>query len=83
MSFTATSFIPQSAQANSDAPRVFSYATADTLASTKGAAYFDGGIDYGLKDNDVVLVSAVDGVSFLSITISGTDTTTGSANDFA
>lgn len=87
MAFTPATFIPQSSMANSDAPRVFSYATGDTLATAKGANYFDdaasltGGL--GLKDLDVVYVSAGDGFSFLSVSITAGAVTVGAANDFA
>ena len=85
--FTPETFIPSSSMANSDAPRLFCYATADTLATAKGANYFDlaaaltGGL--GLKDLDLVYVNAVDGVSFLSVSITAGAVTVGAANDFA
>ena len=87
MALSPETFIPSSAMANSDAPRMFCYSTGDTLATAKGANYFDnaaaaiGGL--GLKDADIILVNAVDGVSFLSIGVSAGVATTASANDFA
>jgi len=87
MSFTPATFIPNSSMANSDAPRIFSYATGDTLASAKGANYFDlaasitGGL--GLQDLDVIYVTASDGFSFLSMSVTAGAATTGAANDFA
>lgn len=87
MAFSAETFIPNSSMANSDAPRIFSYGTADTLATAKGANYFDlaaattGGL--GLKDLDVIYVSAGDGFSFLSVSITAGAVTVGAANDFA
>ena len=87
MAFTAETFIPNSSMANSDAPRIFSYATGDTLAAAKGANYFDaaasttGGL--GLKDQDVILVNASDGVSFLSMSVTAGAATVGAATDFA
>ena len=87
MAFTADTFIPNSAMANSDASRIFSYSTADPMATAKGASYFDlaaaptGGL--GLTDGDVILVTAADGVSFLYIGVSAGVATTSLSNDFA
>ena len=41
MALTQETFLPLSAQANSDAPRMFAYATADNAAVVEGANYFD------------------------------------------
>lgn len=87
MAFTADTFIPNSSMANSDASRIFSYTSADTLATIKGANYFDnasavtGGL--GLTDGDVILATASDGVSFLAMSVTAGAATLGSANDFA
>jgi len=89
MAFESTNFIPQSAQANSNAPRVFSYTSdSDNLAAVKAASYFDdaavttGGL--GLKDGDVIYVKASDASSFLDMAVSGAGVATvNSANDFA
>lgn len=86
MAFIGDDFVRSSAQANGLV--MHSYQTVDSLADTKAANYFDpasstsGG--YGLKDGDFILVSAVDGVSFLKMDVdsSGAATTT-AANDFA
>ena len=89
MAFTAANFVPSSAMANSDAPRMFAYATSgDTLATVKGANYFNTASDptggYGLTNGDVIFVSASDGESFLFIAVDGSgNATTASANDFA
>jgi len=88
MSFSASEFIRLSAQANSDAAAVFVYRTAaDNLAATKAANYFDdaaastGGL--GLKNDDVILVQATDGTSFLEVDVTAGAVTTTAANDFA
>ena len=87
MAFTPASFIPNSAMGNSDASRIFSYTTADTLASAKGANYFDAAADptggLGLTDADVILVTASDGTSFLQMGVTAGVATTALANDFA
>jgi len=41
MAFTATTFIPLSSQANSNAPRHYSYTTADAKATVVASGYFD------------------------------------------
>ena len=88
MAFTASTFIPVSAMANSDAARIFSYEnTGDTLVTIKGANYFDdaasttGGL--GLTDGDVILVTGSNGTSFLKMTVTAGAATVASANDFA
>lgn len=87
MAFTASTFIPVSAMANSDAARIFSYQSLDTLAAIKGANYFDdaasttGGL--GLTDGDVILATGTDGTSFLKMSVSAGAATVASANDFA
>ena len=87
MAFTPATFIPTSAMANSDASRMFSYTTADPILTVKGANYFDlaaaptGGL--GLTDNDVVLVTASDGTSFLQIDVTAGAATTALAVNFA
>ncbi len=86
MAFSPATFIPLSSMANSDAPRIFSYATGDTLATANGDDYFNlaaaqsGG--QGLKDLDVIYVNAVDGFSFLSMTITAGAADVAAANDF-
>lgn len=90
MAFSASTFVPQSAMANSDSARVFSYVTGtDTLAATKAVSYFDaaanpaGGL--GLTSGDFILVDASDGQSFLFVGVNPSTgvVTVGSANDFA
>ncbi len=90
MAFAAANFIPGSAQANSDAPRNFHYkTTVDNLAAVKAASYFDnaalptGGL--GLKDGDIILAKATDGMSFLEVAVASPsgDVTINAANDFA
>ena len=41
MSFTASTFLPLSSMANSDAPRHWTYTTADSKATVVGSGYFD------------------------------------------
>ena len=52
MAFTKNTFIPQSSMANSDAPRIFSYLSADTLAAMKAANYFDDASSITASAND-------------------------------
>ena len=88
MAFSASTFIPLSAMANSNAARVFSYSSGDAIATIKGANYFDdaasltGGL--GLKDGDVILTDSATTTSFLKMAVSGAGAATvASANDFA
>ena len=87
MAFIAADFIPVSAMANSSASRIFSYTSADSLATVKGANYFDdaaaptGGL--GLTDGDVILATASDGTSYLQVGVTAGAATTALANDFA
>lgn len=41
MAFSATTFIPLSSQANSNAPRHYTYTTADSKATVVASGYFD------------------------------------------
>ena len=41
MAFSATTFLPLSGMANSDAPRHWTYTTADSKATVVGSGYFD------------------------------------------
>lgn len=41
MAFSATEFLPLSSQANSDAPRHWTYTTADAKATVVASGYFD------------------------------------------
>ena len=89
MAFTSASFVPSSGQANSLAPRTFSYGTADPIATVKGANYFDlavtndATVGYGLGDGDIVTVAASDGTSLITIAVTGVAATTALALDFA
>lgn len=87
MAFIPTDFFPSSAQANGHSMHSYSTA-ADDLATVKGSGYFDvasatsGG--WGLKDNDFILVTANDGVSFLQMAVDSSGVASViSANDFA
>lgn len=77
-------------QANTNAPRIHRYSEDATLVSLKAANYFNGAVNgaagggYGLRDGDVILVAANDGISFLEMAVSaGGDATVNAANDFA
>ena len=76
MAFTAESFLPGSAMANSNAPRQFQYKSAvDNIAAIKASGYFDnaalptGGL--GLQDEDVIYIQGTDGESFIVVAVSG------------
>jgi hypothetical protein len=75
MSFTASTFIPLSSMANSNAARIFSYRSADNTATVAASGYFDpaaslsGGL--GLKDADVILCQQSDGTDFYEVAVSG------------
>jgi hypothetical protein len=74
MAFSASTFIPLSSMANSNAARIFSYRTTDDTATVVAADYFTpaasatGGL--GLRDGDVVLCQASDGTDFYEIAVS-------------
>ena len=89
MAFTPSNFITDSG-ANTNAPRINRYKEGATLAAIKAANYFNAAVTgtngggYGLRDGDIILVSASDGVSFLAMAVDGSNNATvGSANDFA
>lgn len=89
MAFTSNNFVTDSG-ANTNAPRINRYKEAVTLATLKGAGYFDAAVSgtsgggYGLRDGDLILVAGSDGTSFLSMAVSGSNVATvDSANDFA
>lgn len=73
MAFTANTFVPQSALANSDVPRIFSYRTSDNTATVTGANYFDAAADVagglGLRDADVILCQQSDGTDFYEVSV--------------
>ena len=80
MAFSASTFIPLSAMANSNAARIFSYRTADNSATTAASAYLNdaaslsGGL--GLKDADVILAQQSDGTDFYEVAVSGSGVVT-------
>jgi len=86
MALTLATFVPMSSMANSNAPRMFSYASAtDTLANVKASGYFNAAAaSYGLATGDVILVSPTNTVSFLNIAVNASGVATvASASDFA
>lgn len=52
--FTAATFVPISAQANSSAPRHWTYTTADTKANMVASGYFDNAVIMGLAKLDII-----------------------------
>ncbi len=55
MAFSASEFLPLSSMANSNAPRHFSYTTADSKATVVGSGYFDAAaLTLGLKQGDLI-----------------------------
>lgn len=55
MAFSATEFLPLSSQANSNAPRHFTYTTPDSKATVVASGYFNAAADtLGLKQGDVI-----------------------------
>ena len=72
MAFTPATFIPLSAQANSDSSRVFVYNTADATATVVTSGYFDpAALTLGLKDDDFVFVTQSNGTDIYQIAVSG------------
>lgn len=62
MSFLKANFLPLSSMANSDAPRHFSYKTADTKATAVASGYFnDAAATLGLKQGDLIWAVGVTG----------------------
>jgi hypothetical protein len=69
MALTTNTFVPLSAQANTDAPRMFSYATADAAAVVEGANYFDDAVIAGqVNVGDVLLAVSGDATKLYNIT---------------
>jgi hypothetical protein len=68
MAFNSDDFLPLSAQANSDAPRMWTYsAPADTIT---GANYFDGSFVAGVaQTGDVLLGIDAGGTSLYNLTV--------------
>jgi hypothetical protein len=88
MAFTPANFITDS-QANTNAPRIHRYRESATLASIKAANYFNGAVNgtsgggYGLRNGDVILVDASNGISMLHIAVDASNNATvAAANDF-
>lgn len=54
MAFSAGTFLPMSSMANSNAPRHWTYTTADAPATVVAANYFDEAVVLGLQKGDVV-----------------------------
>ena len=70
MAFSASTFLPLSAQANSNASRMFVYNTADNTATVGGANYFDPAADtLGLKTDDTILVTQSDGTDLYQVLV--------------
>lgn len=79
MALTTDSFVPLSAQANSDAPRMFSYGTADAVLTVEAANYFDNSIIAGQAAvGDVLLAYMSDGTKLYNFTT--VDNTAGAPN---
>ena len=70
MAFADGTFIPLSASANSDAGKVWMYKEDNTLALIRVASYLDDAVDYGLADEDIVLIFANDGFGFSQVAVS-------------
>ena len=54
MAFSASTFLPMSSMANSNAPRHWTYTTADAKATVVGSGYFDDAVVQGLQQGDIV-----------------------------
>ena len=54
MAFSATEFLPMSSMANSNAPRHWTYTTADAKATVVASGYFDDAVNYGLQQGDII-----------------------------
>lgn len=68
MAFDQNNFLPLSAQANSNAPRMWVYSTAD--ADITAANYFDGTFVAGVAETgDVLLGIDGGGTSFYKLTV--------------
>lgn len=74
MAFTQASFLPLSAQANSNAPRHYIYKTTDALATVKADDYFLSTFQV-LDADDVIIVFTGDGKNVELIVTAATSTT--------
>jgi hypothetical protein len=73
MAFTSGTFTPLSAHANSDAPKMMSYTTADNIATTEGASYFNSSFVSGqCSTGDVLLCVMSDGTKLYKLTVNKT-----------
>lgn len=70
MAFADGTFIPLSGSANSDGGKVWSYKEDATLAAIRAASYLNDAVDYGLADEDIVLIHASDGFGFSQVAVS-------------
>jgi len=77
MAFADGTLIPLSASANSNAGKVWMYKEDATLAAIRAANYLDDGVDYGLADEDVVMIIANDGFGFSQLSITAGAVTVG------
>lgn len=69
MPLTVDTFVPLSAQANSDAPRMWSYGTPDNIAVVEGANYFDeANLSRVTLTGDVLLSKMGDGTKLYNLT---------------
>jgi hypothetical protein len=74
MAFSSSTFLPLSAQANSNASRAFVYNTGDNTATVGGANYFDAAADpaggLGLKTDDYIFCTQSDGTDIYQASVS-------------
>lgn len=54
MAFSETTFLPMSSMANSNAPRHWTYTTADAKATVVGSGYFNNAVILGLQAQDII-----------------------------
>ena len=67
--FTPATFMPMSSMANSDAPRHYTYVTADSKSDTGGSGYFDS-IAETLNVNDLIwIIGASGGTQVFTLTM--------------
>ena len=70
MALTEETFLPLSAQANSDAPRMFAYSTGDAIAVVEAANYFDSFFTASqTATGDVLLAVMSDGTKLYNLTV--------------
>jgi hypothetical protein len=70
MAFNPKNFLPVSAQANSDAPRVFSYDTSDTIDTVSASDYFLSKINE-IDSGDLIYITTLAGEYFGVFTVAG------------